>query len=291
MPASIWAGFVWALGSISDKFVLSKFVEKSIVPVVMVGVISLMGGVVSFFVKGVEYLSPFNIFLALLGGFFFTLFAIFYFKAAQLEEISRVTPLFYLSTLFTAIIAGLFLGEIFTVTKYIGIALLVLGAVSITLKKPYSLKLDKAFWFMILVAIFFATNWVITKYLVGFADAWTIFTYTRIGVFLAIVPIIIVSRRALVDTYKTSKFKAYGIMAIKECVTLTGVLAVTIAATSGYITLISALTALHMLFVLVFTILLSLFLPKIIKEPIDKHTISLKVVATLLMLYGVYLVS
>ena len=288
---SIWAGFVWALGSISDKFVLSKLVKKSVVPVIMTGAVGFIGGIISILVKGLEPLPLTHLLLALLAGFFFIMFAIFYFKAAQIEEVSRVTPLFYLSTLFTALIAGIFLGEIFTFTKYIGIALLFAGAMLISLRKPYSIRLGKAFWFMVLMAIFFASNWVITKYLVTTSDVWTVFAYTRIGGFITLLHIVWINRSALKETYAETKLKAYSIMTIKEFVTLSGVLSVTIAATSGYITLISALTATHMLFVLVFTIFLSLFLPKIIKEDLDKNTVIIKVIATSSMLAGVYLVS
>ncbi len=288
---SIWAGFVWALGSISDKFVLSKLVKKSVVPVIMTGAVGFIGGIISILVKGLEPLPLTHLLLALLAGFFFIMFAIFYFKAAQIEEVSRVTPLFYLSTLFTALIAGIFLGEIFTFTKYIGIALLFAGAMLISLRKPYSIRLGKAFWFMVLMAIFFASNWVITKYLVTTSDVWTVFAYTRIGGFITLLPIVWINRSALKETYAETKLKAYSIMTIKEFVTLSGVLSVTIAATSGYITLISALTALHMLFVLVFTIFLSLFLPRIIKEDLDKNTVIIKVIATSSTLAGVYLVS
>jgi len=144
---------------------------------------------------------------------------------------------------------------------------------------------------MMLVALFFSLNWVVTKYLSELTDPWTIFAYARIGSFLFIIPAIVLNIPTLKQVYRKSGARAYAVMATKEYVAFSGTLAITIAAATGFITLINALVSVQILFVLIFTIFLSLFFPKIVKEEIDKHTITLKAIATTAMLAGVYLVS
>lgn len=129
---SILAAICWAIVNIVDKYILTKWVRQPIIPVIILGVVGLIASAIVYFIYGFSYLSYFNILLALVAGIFYILMSIFYFKAVKIEEVSRVSPLFYLSPLFILIFAAIFLGEIFTPLKYLGISLLTVGAILIT---------------------------------------------------------------------------------------------------------------------------------------------------------------
>lgn len=288
---SILAAFIWAIVNIIDKYILSKLVDRPIIPVIIMGFIGLVAGLLVFIFLGFQQLSISNIFLALISGFLYVLMTFFYFRAVKIEEISKLIPLFYLTPVFILFIAGLFLGEIFTPIKYFGIILLIVGAILISTNKPFSLSFNKAFWFMILSSLSLAINQVITKYLLGFADFWTIFAYIRIGAFVALVPAIVANVDNFKILYQEKKLRPFVFMSLSESLNLLGVLSITIATATGFVTLVNALSSVQPFFVLLFTVLISILYPQILKEEIKKSIILLKSLAIAIMFIGVLLIS
>jgi len=288
---SILAALIWSIVNIVDKYVLSKLVNRPIVPLIVLGFVGLVASIFVFGVTGLQELSSFNIFLALVAGVFYALMGFFYFQAVKVEEISKVVPIFYLSPLFILVIAGVTLGEVFTPIKYLGILLLIIGAILISMKSLSSFTFGKAFWLMILSSLSLAFNQVLTKHLLGFADFWTVFAYIRVGAFLALVPAIYLNFSDLKVIYKESGAKVFGIISFNESLNLIGVLFITLAATTGFVTLVNALSSIQPFFVLLFTVLLSIFLPSILKEEISKSTIFLKVISVSMMFAGAVLIS
>ncbi len=288
---SILAALIWAIVNIIDKYVLSKLVSRPIIPVIIMGFIGLIASLLVFIFLGLQHLSVGNIFLALISGSLYVLMTFFYFRAVKIEEISKVIPLFYLTPVFILFIAALFLCEIFTPIKYFGIILLIVGAILISTNKPFSLSFNKAFWFMILSSLSLAVNQVITKYLLGFADFWTIFAYIRIGAFMALVPAIATNIDSFKTLYQEKKLRPFGFMSLSESLNLFGVLSITIATAIGSVTLVNALSSVQLFFVLLFTVLISIFYPQILKEEIGKSTVLLKSIAIAIMFIGAFLIS
>ncbi|MBI5881366.1 DMT family transporter [archaeon] len=288
---SILAALSWAVVNTIDKYVMTKWVRKPIVPVLVLGVIGLIASAVVYFVKGFSYISYFHIFLAFVAAIFYILMTFFYFKAVTIEEISRIVPLFYLSPLFIVVIASVFLGEVFTPAKYAGIFLLVVGAMLITTKSLSKISVGRAFWFMVLSSLALAVNQVITKYLLGFADFWTVFSWVRIGTVFALIPVYIICFRDVVSTVRKHGMKVIGAISINESINVLGVIFITVAASVGYITLVNSLSSIQPLFVLVIAVMLSAFYPRIIKEEIGKSAVLMKLIAIILMVVGAILIS
>lgn len=287
---SILAALIWSVVNIFDKYIISKLVEKPIVPVIVMGTIGLIASATIFIFHGFQPLSVINIVLAIVAGIFYALVTFLYFHAIKIEELSKVIPLFYLTPLFILIIAAFFLGEIFTPLKYLGIILLVAGAVTISSNK-LSLDFGRAFWLMVLASIVMAFNQVITKYLLGFADFWTIFGYIRIGAFAALVPTIIMNIESFKSIYKNRGLKPFGFITASESLNMLGVLSITLAATTGFITLVNALSSVQPFFVLLLTVIISVFYSQILKEEVGKSIVARKIFAIVIMFIGVILIS
>jgi hypothetical protein len=64
-----------------------------------------------------------------------------------------------------------------------------------------------------------------------------------------------------------------------------------IAISLGYVSLVSAISGLQNLFVFVYMLMLSLFLPNILKEEITKGIVLLKLSAVILMFFGTWLIT
>jgi len=288
---SILAALTWTIVSIVDKYILAKWVKNPIVPVMILGIVNLLGGLLVYLIHDFPSLSCINIALSFLVGVFYILIAILYLKAVKIEEISRVIPLFYLSSLFVLILAAIFLEEIFSLTKYLGIFILIIGAILISSKDFTKISFGKAFWFMILASLIMAINVVITKYLLNFADFWTIFSYTRIGTALASIPIFYLGLPDLVSTLKEYGKRVIGVISLNQSLNLLGVLLIVKAFAIGYATLVNTLASVQPFFVLLFTVILSIFYPQILKEEIRKSTILIKLIAIILMFIGVILIT
>lgn len=287
---SILAALTWAIVNTVDKYVLTKWVKKPIVPVMILGVIGLIATFIIYLIRGFSELSHINILLSFVAGIFYILMSVFYFKAAKIEEISRVVPLFYLSPIFILLFATLFLGEIFTPTKYLGIFMLVIGAILISSRNFIKLSFGKAFWFMLLSVLSISVYYTLLKYLLNFADFWTIFSYAKIGTIFALIPIFYFGFPDLVSTVKEHGKKVVGVISLNESLNVIGVLLITLAISIGYVTLVKALSSIQPFFVLSFAVILSIFYPKILKEEIGKSTVLLKLIAIVLMFVGVILI-
>jgi len=220
--------------------------------------------------------------------------SIFYFQALKIEEASRIIPLYSLSPLFILILAKCFLDEVLTPVKYFGVFLSILGAVLISsksFKDLFRIRSGKAILFVMLSALSISINAVLSKYLLKFTDFWTIFAYTRIGTMITIIPLFCIYLPELININKKYGKKVITIMSGNEVLNLLAVLLVTIATSIGSVTLVNALSSLHLFFLLLITIILSIFRPKILKEEFNKSILSLKIIATILIFTGVILMT
>lgn len=286
---SILAGFLWAVVNIIDKVVLSKFVKNPLVPIFFLGIFGIISAAFIYVFNGFSYLSNVNILLALLSGIFYMSMSIFYFKALKIEEASRISPLFLISPIFIMFLAYFLLGEKLSIYGYAGTILTLTGAILISIKK-FKFSLGRAFWYMMLSNISIAVSSILLKYLLGFADYWTIFSYNRIGGIFVLIPLTYFVFPDLTNSIKKHGFKFISAVSLAELTNLMAVLSITIATSLGPVTLVSVLSSLQPFFVLKIAIGLSLFTPSILKEKISKSIVLLKLIAISIMFVGVYLI-
>jgi len=292
---SFLAALFWATASTLDKYILSKWVKNPIVSTMIFGIIGLIASILIYFVKGYSEISSMNLFLAFVGGLTYVIATILYFEAVKIEEISRISALAYFSQLFVTIFAAVFLREVFTSTIYAGILLILAGAILISSKdiaKITKIRPSKAFWLMMLSSAMIAVVAILTKYLLEYADFWTVFSYTRgIGTFIALIPVFYFKYPELKALAKEHGKKAVGAISISGIFTMLGSLVITIAASTGPVTLVNAISMTRPFFVLLFATVLSIFYPKILREELGKSAIILKVAAIILMFIGAILVA
>jgi len=223
------------------------------------------------------------------GGTFYVLGALFYFKAVRLEEISRVVALFSFSPLLVAILAYLFLGELFNPDTYFGILLIVLGAYLISSHNFTRIRSLKTLGFIFLATLSFSILYIITKYLLDFADFWTVFGYVRLGTIIPLIPLCYVFFSPL-TRFLYQHPKAFLGITLNESFTLVGTLSVTIAIALGSVTLVNTLVETQPFFNLLIVVILSIFYPHILKEEISPSTVLIKFIAIVLMFVGVNLI-
>jgi drug/metabolite transporter (DMT)-like permease len=288
---SILSALSLSIVSIIDRYVLIKWIKNPLIPIFVLGIMGLIPSLMIYIFHGYTQLSLIHAFLSFVAGFSFLFMAYFYFCAAKIEEISRVVPLFYIAPIFVAILSSIFLHEILSFYKYLGVFFLISGSILISLKKQIKYYLSKALGLMILSTFFYSIHMVITKYLLDFADYWRVFSYIRISIFITLVPIFprfLPEIKTIIDRHGK---KVFGVMAANETMGLAGGFFFTIAASTGYVTLVNALSSLRTFFVFLFTLIIGLFYPLILKEEKGKVKVFLKFMAIVFMFLGVLLMT
>lgn len=287
---SILAAILWTSSNLIDKYILDKYIRQPLICLITLGLVGLISSI-AIFIKNFVYLSSYSLILSFIGGLIYVAILTCYLKALKMEEASRVVPLFSLNAIFVLILASLFLDEILTPIEYFGVFLLVCGAILISIKRSFKLRNTKAFWLMILAAILSALFNVLTKYLLNFADYWTIFSYTRLGSFFSILPLIYIYMPELKKTLRIYGKRVLGFMTATQIINIFGLLSFTAAISFGYVSLVVGINQIQPLFVFLFASILSIFYPKILKEEVKGPIILLKVVAIILMIAGVTLIT
>ncbi len=288
---SILAAVIFAFVNIIDKYLVTKLIRNPIIPVIIVGAIGFLLGIGIFLFNGFKTLSVINTLLAVIAGNIHMLASVLYFWAIKREEVSRIIPIIYLQPLFIAILASLFLGELFGPLTYVGIAAMILGAVLISIKLPFEIRFGKAFWMAISAAALWSLHNVIVKHLLEFTDFWTAFSYTRVGTIIFFAALLYIYFQDLKPLLTKKGSFPLLLSSFNETLTFFAMLLVLAAASIGFITLVSTIVSIQPFFILLLTVFLSMLFPKILKEEIDRKTIILKFVAITFIFAGVFLIT
>ena len=285
------ASLCWALANVTDKFVLSHWVKRPVVSLLAMGAVGLLAALAVFLTQKIGALPPFPLLIAVVAGTAYITSSLFYFEAVKREEISRVVPLIYLYPLFVAGLAAVFLGEVFTPPKYVGVFLLVLGAILVSKRERLRIKSRKAMGFAVLAALASAVDVVAIKYLLSYTDYWTAFFYSAIGGLPLLLPLFFLHGHKLARTIRTRGPKVVLAMGASEGLNEFGSLLFIVATSTGYATLTSALGSVQPFFVLLLGTLMARLFPGAIRENMDHGILRKKFLAICLTAAGVVLIT
>jgi len=291
---SLVAFFLWGIVSTVDKIIIEKFLENHQLYIIFIGVFGLMTLLVipfkSFYIPTLKICV-----LTILAGMFYIYGVFFYIKAISIEEVSRVIPLYQLRPIFVLLFAILTVGENIQGNDWAAISLLIFGSFLISLKNLKNLKtlfnIRKAFFIMLIVDIILALYYVISKYVLQFQSFLNAFLIMRIGACLASVSFLTMKRyrEDFIKFFKSENGKPLAIIGINQSVNLVAIGFITYAISLGSVSIINSLNGFHSIFVLIFTIFLSIKYPDILKEKISKKNVFLKTISILIMFFGLFL--
>ena len=281
----------WALNNVFIKFLITnKF--KSYFPLIftVIAMDAIFAMAVPVF-AGVAFSFPYS-FLAILAGLMPLTAFWFYSKALFSEEVSRVATLFQLIPVFVVFLSVVFVGEVLGVQKYIGIALIVSASMLISYRRTGGKSFSTALKFMVPFGVIIAAYTISDKILLGYLDYWSLFFWNVLGTFCGALclfslpkvrseiwqTILAVGKKAILTT-----FVGEGLFSIG---TICSLIALSLVDAS----LASSLFGLQPFFVFFYTLVLSLFLPRLLNEETGKSILLLKMAAIALMFAGTWLV-
>lgn len=281
-----------AATGILDKFILSRYIRDPAAYLVSLIVVQQLFALIILTVKGALFIYPASL-LAMAAGSFQVVLWVSYLRALAVEEVSMVMPLVFIYPLFVFGGAALFLGEDLTPASYAGALMLVLSAVFVSYKpskNPFVLSpaVKYLFFFWIFVALYAVT----VKYLLSYMDEWHLYFWTSVGNLIFCTPLLL-NRGVRIETQNLLRKgpRVLGAILLQEVFDFLGRIGFIFAYALGSVSLVSSVNALQPLIVLIYVIILSLFMPGILREEINKETLVLKFAAVLLVASGMYFIS
>jgi uncharacterized membrane protein len=283
----------WGLNNVFYKFLMTKKFRGYFSMLSFMGLVDVIFAVIVCLVNPVSFVFP-HVLFAMVVGLMPLLAFWFYSKALMVEEISRITPLFQFIPIFVVLLSVIFLNEILSVQRYFGVAIIVIASLLISYRNSKSGKsLSSALKFMIPFSLVLSVHAILEKFLLIHIDYWSLFFWNILGAFCGILFLLTFSkpRREFTETVPLVGKRAFFVVLVGEGVYFLGTICWLIAASMGYVSLVSAFAGLQHFFVFIYVLLSSLFVPELLKEEISRGVIALKISAIALMFAGTWLVT
>lgn len=271
---SVMAAFFWSIVNVLDKFMLDKWYRRPEAMMAFYGMLNAISVTAVWLYGLVGTISIFNIVLGLVVGFLYTLIAYMYYHIVTMDEISRIAPLFYLVPFFILVVAAVVLGELLSLGNYIGVVLLVFGAMMISTRSLRRPSFGRSFWYLILLNVVMTITSVGTKYMLGFSDVWTVFFYTRSAIVIGCIPFMVMMFPEIRRVFRKHGKRSLGMATLNEGFSLSGHVFFIMATALGSVTLVNAISSIQPFFVLGIMLLISSFWPHHLKEDIGKGTVA-----------------
>lgn len=284
---------LWAASTHIDKYLVDRYFKNADTAVLMIFT-ALVGLVMLPFIA---YFEPHTLLLdctAILvmtaSGILYMGAMLFYLRAIQTEEASVVAPLFQASTIFTLGLGFLLLGEMPTWRKLLGVALIVAGALLLTVEDGRARAIKARLIALMLSATFVVSlAGVVFKYFAVRDDFWstTFWTFAGEALFGAGILAFPAYRRQFVTLLKTNTGALLAINGANELINLGGGLGVRFASLLAPVAIVSAVSSTTTLFVFGFGVLLTWIAPSLGREDISAGNLLRKGAAASIVAAGV----
>ena len=289
---AVIAYLVFALNGVVDKFLLTKAVRHPVAYAFYIGITGPLTFVLAPF--GLKLVSFSDLFIAIVGGACFVWALYFLYVATQQTSISRLLPIEGgFVPFFTLIFAYIMLGERLTTPQLAAFIFLVSGAVLIAFRKDAGRWHPKALGYAVMAAVLFALSFVLTKYIFNQTNFVSGLIWTRLG-FLAVSLSFLIPKKSRQHIANATEEATPGNKILYYGARLSGGLAGLMqnyAISLGSVIIVNALQGVQYAFLLLLTIFLSKYYPKILRERITKLILAQKILAIVFISLGLYFLT
>jgi drug/metabolite transporter (DMT)-like permease len=289
---------LWAISVHLDKYLVDRFFKESNVAVLLI--FTAFAGLVMlpfiwYFEPSVIKLRPGAIAVIAFSGMLYMSAMLLYLRALQSEEASVVAPFFQASPLFGYALGYLVLGEKLSGTQLIGGALIIIGALIVSLRFSAAASAFKLRLAVLMLGCCFVLSvaTLIFKIFAVEVEFWTTTFWMFVGeaVFGAALLMVVSYRRQFVAVLRTNTAALLSINASNELINLGGGLGNRYALLFAPLSIVQAIGSTTTLFVFLFGVLLSLAFPQYGRENLSGRELAQKGIAAVFVAVGVALVT
>ncbi|MEO8065761.1 MAG: EamA family transporter [Candidatus Doudnabacteria bacterium] len=284
--------FLLAFTGIADKFMVSKVVREPIAYAFYTAITGPLSLILVPF--GARLLSIYDFGVSLIAGIVFIAGIYYSYSAIAKSSVSRVVPIQGgLIPVFSFVFAYLILGEKLSIMHTVAFGFLVTGTVLISFRKEHGIWSAKVLFYAALSSVFFALTSVLTKYIFNHSNFISGMVWTRMGFFVAALPILLFkkNRDVIFNAPKQAGVKNVVLYYSSRVSGTIGGFLQNYAVSLGSVVVVNSLQGVQFVFLLILTSLLSVYFPKILKEKISFEIITLKVIAIILIAVGLGLLT
>lgn len=289
---------LWAISVHLDKYLVERFFKESNVAVMLVftafvGVLLLP--FIWLYEPSLTAPGPGSIALIILAGVLYMVAMLLYLQALQTEEASVVAPYFQASPLFGYALAYLVLGETLTGRQLAGGALIILGALSVSVRFAYGTRLFKTRLMILMLSCGFAAalaGLIFKVYALNVAF-WTTTFWMYVGeaIFGCALLLVPIYRRQLLATLRVNTAALLSINGSNELINLGGGLGNRYALMFAPLSIVQAIGSTTTLFVFAIGVVVSALWPGLGREDLSGRELVKKGIAAVLVAVGVALVT
>ncbi len=316
LSIAISAYFINAGVYVADKFLLSKKIHSSITYAFYVGIWSIFNLALLLLAPWTPTLG--ELALDLTAGLLFLITLVFWYKALHQSEATRVVPIVgALVPIFSFTLSFIFLGETLSERQFLAFSILIAGGVLISIKRTrlhrasdIIEKFKKLFESVLgrihaqyrparrlLVnslasALFFASYYVLIKYIYENQPFIGSFVWSRMGSFIGALFILFVPhwRKFIFKHQKGAKtprnlifFFSVRLLAALAFIMLNWAISL------GNVALVNSLQGVQFIFLILLVLFLSARYPKVLKEELGRGVLLQKLIGIMLVGAGLYI--
>lgn len=290
------ASLLWANTNYIDKYLISKVARNGdyrgliILGLIVAGIILLPISIVTTRLNvSVDLLSFMYVFFAAVS---YTISTILYCKALHQDDTSLVIPMFQLIPVFSYFLGLIFLKEILEAKQIIGGLIIILSAIIMTFEfnnRKFNKNKLIVLMLMTLASLFYAIYFLLFRFATLENPFNKAMFWVQISLLLVCLILFIAFKRyrnSFFELIKLNGKKAVGLNVLNEGLNWAANLIVNFATTLAPLAIVLTLNGLQPFFVFFIGILLSLTMPKIIKEDISKRTLVQKILCIIGTIIG-----
>lgn len=290
---------LFAAGNFIDKILISKYFKGG-----GVGALAIYSAFIGFFLLPLPIFFDLNYFdipftdigIMMASGVVYLVGIIAYLYAMTKDDTSSVVPLFQTIPIFAFILGYFFLNEIISALQFTGILLIILGSMFLSIdlaEKKIRFKYDVVA-LMLISSFFIALSNFLFK--VGGVDYgfivtsfWAYMGYAILGVVLFI--FLKSYRREFLTSVRENKAFVLGINTLNEVIAIAGKMLQNLATLMAPLALAIAVNGFQPLLVLIYGVLLTIFVPNLIKENVNKKHLAYKFVCIIVLMSGAFMIN
>lgn len=294
--------FIWALANFYDKVLVTKFFSSVYPFIFLTSILSLPTALIILLILGFyEFLGLFQVSILLIMGFCYLASFILYGKALEIEESSKVGSLFVFVTVFIMIFEFLLLRTSLSLLQYVASFIIIISSLvminSTQITSIVSIfKVNRAFVYMMINSLIIAVYFTLLRYFLDLYSFFSIMFWIFLGSLLFLISMLLYkpSRIEIIISSKkiiSKKIFIFIIIIVNILTLLPDLVYNYVISIAPSVALVSVVANVQYIFLFIFGILFTKFLPSYFEENIEFKQLIIKALCVIGIVGGVLLIQ